>query len=250
MTNLKSVWSTPPAHLTLSSSEVHVWSTSLTLPALRLQKLAATLSADEQSRAERFYFEQHRQRFIASRGLLRLILGCYLDIEPQKVQFCYGPYGKPLMAELKQENSLRFNLSHSQDIALYAVTFKREVGIDIEQVRSLAEAEQIAKNFFSARENAAFRVLSPTERQEVFFRYWTCKEAYLKALGDGLTRSLNSIEVSLAPGQQARLLSVKEEPQAVERWFLQELTPPAAGYAAALAVEGRDWHLKCWRWLE
>ncbi len=242
------LWSPPPADLVLSSDQVHVFCACLDQPASRLQELAQTLSESEQVRAERFYFEQDRKRFTIGRGLLRTILGCYLDIEPSQVQFCYGSKGKPALAPSCGRGAIRFNLSHSQGLALYAVTSEREIGVDIEHVRPLPEAEQIVKRFFSARENAVFCTLPPNQKQEAFFNCWTRKEAYLKAIGDGLARPLDQIEVTLAPGEVARLLSIADEPHTAESWSLQQLTP-ASSYVAALVVEGSGWHLGCWQWM-
>jgi 4'-phosphopantetheinyl transferase len=242
------LWSSPPAGLALSSDDIHVFCASLDQPALRLQHLAQTLSADEHMRAERFYFEQDRKHFIIARGFLRTILASYVDIEPSRLQFCYGSYGKPVLAETFAKDKLRFNLSHSQGLALYAITREREIGVDIEYVRPIPEAEQIAERFFSARENAVFRALPPSHKPKAFFNCWTRKEAYVKAIGDGLAWPLNQIEVSLAPEQPARLLSIASDSLSAERWELQELTP-AYSYVAALAVEGHNCRLACWQWL-
>jgi len=138
---LRRSWRPPPEDLALSSNDVHVWRASLDQLALRFQRLAQTLSADEQLRAERFYFEQDRRRFVVSRGLLRTILGCYLGIEPSRLQFCYGSRDKPALVETSGGGTLRFNLSHSQGLALYAVTRNREIGVDLERIRPISEAE-------------------------------------------------------------------------------------------------------------
>jgi 4'-phosphopantetheinyl transferase len=245
MTAHNHVWLPPPPDLTLSRDEVHVWQADLDPPASRLQQLAQTLSADEHSRAKRFYFEQHRQRFIAGRGILRTILGRYLGIEPRQLQFCYGPRGKPALAETSGGSILQFNLSHSQGLALYAVTRDRQIGIDLECIRSISDVEQIAKRFFSAREYAVISELPPNQKQEAFFRCWTCKEAYLKATGEGLAQ-LDRIEVLLTPGEPVTLLNVTGDLHTAQGWVLQELTP-ASGYLAALAVAGQGWHLSCWQ---
>ena len=242
------LWSPAPANLVLSSDQVHVFCTCLDQPASRLQELAQTLSESEQIRAERFYFEQDRQRFTIGRGLLRTILACYLDIEPSRVQFCYGSKGKPALAPNCGKGEIHFNLSHSQGLALYAVTSKREIGVDIEHIRPIPEAEQIVKRFFSVRENAVFLALPPSQKQEAFFNCWTRKEAYLKAIGDGLARPLDQIEVTLTPGEVAKLLSIADEPRAAASWSLQQLTP-ASSYVAALVVEGHSWSLGCWQWI-
>ena len=206
--------------------------------------MAQTLSADERVRAERFYFEHDRKRFIIGRGLLRTILSRYLDIEPLRLQFCYQSHGKPVLADFGA-GKLHFNLSHSQGLVLYAVTGEQGIGIDIEYVRPLPEADQIVKRFFSARESAVFKALPTAQKPQAFFNCWTRKEAYLKAIGDGLACPLDRVEVSLTPGEPPRLLSIAGTP--LDHWTLQELTP-ACSYVGALAVRGQNWHIACWRW--
>ena len=136
-----SLWGLPPSDLALSSDHIHVWCASLDQPASCVQQFAQSLSADERVRAERFHFEQHRNRFIAGRGLLRMILSYYTGIEPSRLQFCYGSRDKPALVETSGGGTLRFNLSHSQGLALYAVTRNREIGVDLERIRPISEAE-------------------------------------------------------------------------------------------------------------
>jgi 4'-phosphopantetheinyl transferase len=248
MTARNFLWSPPPAELALSSDEVHVWCASLEQPASSLRWLGQTLSADEQERAGRFHFERDRRHFIAGRGLLRTILGRYLRVEAERLQFCYGPRGKPSLLETCGGDTLCFNVSHSHGLALYAVTHGRKVGVDVEWMRPLDDIEQIAERFFSARENATFRALAPDQKVEAFFNCWTRKEAYIKATGDGLSRPLDEFDVSLAPGEPARLLHVASDPQEAARWLLRGLTP-APDYAAAVIVAGQDWRLACWQWV-
>lgn len=240
-----SIWHPPPTDLTVSSNDVHVWRATLDLPASRVQHLAQILSDDERIRAERFYFEQDRSRFIVGRGLLRTILSRYIGIAASQLQFCYGSHGKPDLTE-SSGNWLRFNLSHSQGLVLYAVTRDRNIGIDVEQIRPMAEAEQIAKSFFSVEENAIFSSLPLHQKQAAFFSCWTRKEAFVKALGDGLALPLNQFDVSLSPDEPARLLAIKGDRSASTRWSIQELTP-ASCYVAALAVEGHSCNLACWQ---
>ena len=121
--------------------------------------------------------------------------------------------------------------------------------IDLEYIRSVPDAEEIAARFFSCQENAVFRALPPEQKQAAFFNCWTRKEAYIKAIGDGLAFSLDQFDVSLSPGEPARLLGIKGSSAAAAHWSLQELTP-APGYVAALAVEGHGWSLICWQWPE
>jgi 4'-phosphopantetheinyl transferase len=238
-------WLASPPDLALSSDEVHVWRASLGQPTSRVEQLVRTLSDDERGRAERFHSERDRTRFVVARGTLRSILGHYLGVEPGRVQFEYGPRGKPHMAEPFANLALRFNLAHSHDWALYAFAHHREVGIDLERACPLPDAEEIATRFFSARESAAWRALSPNRRQQAFYLCWTRKEAYIKAIGDGLALPLDQFDVSLAPTEPARLLRVEGNPKEAKRWSLQTLEP-APGYVAALAVEGHGWRLVCW----
>ena len=240
-------WDSPPKPLLLPNDAVHVWRTALCVSAASLGIFEDTLTADERARAERFYFQKQRARFIAGRGLLRNILSRYLDREPDQLRFCYNSYGKPALIEEAGAEGLCFNLSHSHGIALYAVTRGREIGIDIEYFRPDVETEKLADRFFSPREAAALRALPEHLRKEAFFNCWTRKEAYIKADGKGLAIPLNAFDVSLTPGEPAALLRTESQSQEASRWSLQALNPEP-GYAAALAVKGHDWELKCWQW--
>ena len=238
-------WDPPPVTLSLGSNEVHIWRTALDLDATEVQSLWQTLSADEQEKARRFHFQQDRERFIVARGLLRVILGRYLNAEPGHLRFCYSPLGKPSLSRGFGRETLRFNLSHSDGLALYAVTLGREVGVDLERLHPDLADEQIAQRFFSPHEVAQLNSLPPNLRQEAFFNCWTRKEAYIKARGEGLTLRLDQFDVSLAPGEPAALLDTKDDPQEASRWSLRELVP-GPGYVAALAAEGYNWQLRCW----
>jgi 4'-phosphopantetheinyl transferase len=234
----------------ISHDEVHVWRATLEHPAGYIQRLAQTLSEDERQRAGRFRFERDRWRYIVGRGLLRAILGRYLDLAPEQLRFRYGPRGKPALAEMlgESEGELCFNVAHSHELALYAVARGRGVGVDIEYVRPIDELEQMAERFFSLSEVAVLQALPSDQKQEAFFNCWTRKEAYIKAVGDGLSRPLDQFGVSLAPGEPAKLLSVAGDPDEAGRWSIQALAP-ASGYVAALAVAGHGWWLQCWQWV-
>ncbi len=239
MTASNVIWLPAPTDLTLLPNEIHVWRIDLEQPETKLQSLAATLSSDEMARAERFYFQEHRERFIAGRGILRTILGRYLGIQPLEVEFNYQQRGKPVLADAFANSGLAFNLSHSQGMGLCAVNCNRQIGVDLEYIRPMSDIEALAKRFFLPREYEMLRSLSLNQQQEVFFRYWTCKEAYLKATGDGLSQ-LEQIEVSLTPTEPAKL-------QIFEDWSLFELVP-ANNYIGAVAVENFGWDLKCWQY--
>lgn len=224
----------------LAPDEVHVWQIWLEQPVNVRQSLAVGLSAKEIERAGRFYFERHRSHFIVAHGFMRMILGRYLEVAPAQVQFTFGAHGKPALADHGRD--LRFNLSHTGELALLAVSHGREVGVDIEQVRSLDDAATIAARFFSAAENRAWLAVPDEQKAVAFFNAWTRKEAFIKALGDGLSYPLDRFDVSLTPGEPARLLRVAGEPEATARWRIEALEP-APGYAAAVAVAGHDWRL-------
>jgi 4'-phosphopantetheinyl transferase len=240
-------WGIPPSDLTLLDDQVHVWQAALDQPPDVVDWLAETLSPDELARAERFHFARGRRRFIVSRGVLRTILGRYLRIDPRQVQFRYSSRGKPYLAEGMWDDALRFNLAHSHELAVYGVTRGREVGIDLERVRPLADAEGIVGRFLSTRENAEFRSLPESLKLEAFYNCWTRKEAYLKATGDGLGRALDTFDVSLLPGVPAALLHVDGDRAESARWALRTLAP-GSEYVAALAVERDDWCMVRLQW--
>lgn len=232
---------------TLAGDEVHVWCVFLDRATPHITSLQQILSADECERAERFYFPKDREHFISARGLLRAILGGYLEVDPGRLRFCYSPYGKPALDRAWGGDTLRFNVSHSDRLALYAVTCNRELGVDVERIRPDFAGEEIAERFFSPNERAALRRLHPDVRCDAFFNCWTRKEAYIKARGEGLSLPLDQFDVSLTPGEPAALLNTRGDPADTSRWSLREIAP-APGYAAALCVEGSGWQLKCWHW--
>ena len=223
--------------IVLQSDEVHLWTACLEQPPQRLGLLEQTLCAEERERADRFRFERDRSHFIAGRGLLRMLLAGYLGSEPQQIEFRYADNGKPELVQDSAGVDLRFNCTHSQQLALYAIADGRRIGVDVEALRDLPDADEIARFCFSARENARLRSLSPEQKRQAFFNGWTRKEAYLKAVGEGLRRPLDRVEVTLAPAESAALLSVDGDRQAASRWSLEA---PSVGpcYAAALVVEG------------
>jgi 4'-phosphopantetheinyl transferase len=247
ITSTPTPWGDPPATIRLGSNEVHVWRASLDEPPPQIDSFLHTLAADERTRAQRFYFQTDRERFITAHGVLRAILGLYLNREPKCLSFCYSSHGKPALAWEYGGDAIRFNMSHSQGVALYAVTRGREIGIDLEFIRCDLEVEQIAERFFSPREIATLRALPVYLRRHAFFLCWTCKEAYIKARGEGLSIPLDQFDVSLIPGEPEALLSTQPDADEALRWSLRGLTL-ASGYSAALAVEGRGWTLACWQW--
>lgn len=227
--------------LAIAPQEIHVWQADLDVQETELTQLRATLSEDERARADRFHFEKDRRHFTAGRGFLRSLLAHYLRQKPSQLQFVYSDRGKPSLAPSLNPEQLAFNISHSNGIALYAFTRDRTIGIDLEQIRPLEDAAQLARRFFCPGEYEAMRSLPKAQQQHAFFNGWTRKEAYLKATGEGIAQ-LQAVEVSLLPGQPAALLRVPAN-TSLERWSLYELTV-RSGYAAALAVEAQGLHLR------
>lgn len=238
-------WQPPPGDFELRDSETHVWAASLNIPETKLPHLRSALSTAELDRADRFRFDTHRNRFIAGRALLRSILAHYLRTEPGQLQFNHGPNGKPMLAG--QRKNLRFNLAHSEDLALVAVTSAGQIGVDVEHVRILDDFEELVARFFSTREAQRFRQLPPGDQPAAFFSLWTRKEAWLKATGEGIVHSLKYVEVSFLPGEPARFLRLPNSDP--EEWQLHELAP-ARQFTAALATNSEISMIRCWRWPE
>jgi len=232
-----SIWSSPPAFISLVDGEVHVWRLTLDGPTERFLEL---LDSDEVARANRFHFERDRNHFVIARGFLRLLLGWYLQTDPRKLQFVYGAWGKPALAG---ETRLCFNMSHSRDVALYALTEGREIGVDVEHVRADFTSDDIARRFFSPLEVESLSRLSDYERVAAFFRCWTRKEAYIKATGRGMSQPLDGFDVTL--GTEERVALLRNDDGTHDRWELVDVAA-GAGYAGALAVEKPIAEIRYW----
>ena len=239
----ESVWSSPPDTVSMRARDVHVWRVSLDVERPALQHLWSILTPDEQARANRFRFSTDRTRFIAARAHLRGVLGLYAHEEPSQLKISYARHGKPYLPHRR----LRFNISHSDRLALIAVADRREVGVDLERLRPRIDHESIAARFFAPAEVARLRAVPESMRHEAFLACWTRKEAYIKAKGGGLSIPLDQFEVSLAPDEPCRLVNVRWDQKEKARWSLIGLTP-GAGYVGALCVEEREPLVRCWQW--
>lgn len=226
---------------------MHVWRFPLDLPPQRLAILQRWLSPDEVARSERFHFQRDRDHFLAARGSLREILARYCKVEPGRLLYTYGPYGKPELFGEPCGSGVSFNLSHAHELGLLAVAGGPPVGVDIEYIRADLAGEEIARRFFSTREVESLFGLPEALRVEAFFTCWTRKEAFIKAIGEGLSLPLERFDVTLAPGEPAALLATRPDPQEAARWSLHHLEP-GAGYVGALAVAGRIEWVRCWSW--
>jgi 4'-phosphopantetheinyl transferase len=221
-----------PAFLEPSGREIHVWAVQLFAADDVLDVFESILSPEEIDRKRRLRFGSDRHAFVISRGVLRILLSRYLSIHAEDVRFTYGRRGKPRLANAVLD--LRFNSSHCNKIAVYCITLGCELGIDVEQIRPLQEIEAIAHRYFCAEETADLISAPAAERESSFFRCWTRKEAFIKAIGDGLAIPLNSFRVSLKGDHLAELVQVEGDFAAATDWKLHEIIP-TGGYICALA---------------
>jgi 4'-phosphopantetheinyl transferase len=242
-------WAHAPVENELGEGEAHVWRASLDQPADVIAQFAPLLSQDEYQRAERFHRPSDRRRFIAGRGILREIISSYLPYAPDKAQFTYNEYGKPFISTDQNSGALNFNLSHSNGMALYALTRGRRVGVDIEYMREDFATLEVAERFFSKDEFEALKAVSSDQRAKAFFNCWSRKESYIKAIGMGVSYPLDGFTVSLAPDVAPALLKVDADAAEAARWKMYELDV-AEGYAAVLIVENPPVSLRRFQWNE
>jgi 4'-phosphopantetheinyl transferase len=204
----------------LTTNTLHLW--YATLDEFNPDSVKSVLSPDEQSKALRFIFDSDRDRYIVGRGILRLLLSAYNKMKPEDIHFQYGSHGKPSLS-----GPIRFNVSHSEAMILYAVAHEREVGVDVEFIRPLAEQDALVEEYLTVNEQFQLRALPYRQQLEGFLTCWTQKEAYLKACGIGLVDALNRVDLTQ--------ISAGESP-----WWIHNLTPTLScpGYVCALAIEG------------
>jgi 4'-phosphopantetheinyl transferase len=212
--------------------EIHVWHASLDRDDPAICEWEAVLSAEEIARADQFHFTKDRKRYVIARGLLRELLGAYLQQTPKSLEFSYAQHRKPFLSGVNSASGLSFNLSHSGEMVAYAIARERNLGIDVERIRPDLAGDDIAERYFSAREVNDLKTLPPEKRVEGFFNCWTRKEAYLKATGMGLHIALDSFAVNLLSAQPAEFLGGVEP-----KWHLAAHRP-AEGYAAAVVYDG------------
>jgi 4'-phosphopantetheinyl transferase len=246
MTCAETIWHRPRGDYGLPPGEVHVWRAILDQPRDAIARFMRILAPDERAHAEKFHFEADRKRHIIGRGLSRLLLAHCLGRPADELKFEHNEFGKPSLA-LGLHPPLQFNVSHSGELVLVALTLGRALGIDVERMQRDVAKEEIAARFFSTNECRALAALAPDLQCAAFFACWTRKEAYLKARGDGLSLPLDQFDVAFVPGQEPRLIETRHDPAEAGRWTMHAFDP-GHGCKAALAVEGSDWKLKCWDW--
>lgn len=231
----------------LVEGEAHLWWIPLTAGAREIELHRQVLPPDESERAGRFYFEQHRLKFTIAHGAMRRILSGYVHLPPRELKFTYGPKGKPEFTARQNPDRVRFNLSHSEDLALLAVARNQELGADVEFIKSDFGGMEIAERFFSASEVRTLFALDASEQNAAFFSCWTRKEAFIKAVGEGLSLPLDSFDVAFAPGAKPALTRVEGSPGETLRWRMYDV-PAGPQYKAALVIEGREHRLSYRQW--
>lgn len=241
-------WATAVPYGPLNPGDVDVWRVCLRQPEPAIRSLNKLLSYDESVRVARFHFQRDRHNFVVARGALRQILGNYLGLKPDKLVLAYGSKGKPRLTSMQNRDHIEFNLSHSGELALIAVSRELEVGIDIERTRQDFATDEIALQFFLPRELSGFGKIADDKRVEFFFKCWTRKEACMKAGGQGLSIPLDSFDVSIGPSKSAQLPRVIDTYHHLTgHWDLFELHP-GLEYTAALAVRHGANRPRSWQW--
>lgn len=216
-------------------NEIHIWHVTFRMDT-PIDPYWDYLSADEKTRANRFYFEKDQKANIFSRGILRSILSHYTAITPETLDLKNTLHGKPFIDPLQNPGQLYFNLSHTHQHILYVFTKGSEIGVDIEYVKNDLDYQSMAKRFFSAYEYQTLMATPLDEQRPLFYKLWTCKEAYIKALGLGLSHSLSEFEVYLSEDQTAKIHPIKDVSIEEKEWTLHLLTP-SEGYIATVATK-------------
>jgi 4'-phosphopantetheinyl transferase len=227
------MWQSQPQKVSLAPHTVDIWRVQLLQPAERLAEARTLLSSDELERAERFRFHTHRVRYIFARAALRSLLGKYLETLPSDLVFTYTSFGKPF---LPRASELTFNVSHSEDLALVAIGGPKRLGVDLERIRSDRELPKLARRYFSTDEAEAVLSLEGDELVQAFYRCWSRKESFIKAVGEGLSHSLDRFAVTLRAGEPARFIHIDGDPAEASRWSLFEVDP-GAGFAGAVCFD-------------
>ena len=234
-------WKNPKNTIRISENETHVWLLPLELKPNQLTEAKSFLSEDECARAEKLYFNKHRNHYIAGRGQIRKLLGLYLNSNSEEIVFSYNEFGKPYL----ENRSMHFNLSHSHEFALFAVNINYELGIDIEWMHRKSNLLEIGERFFSENEYTELKSLPAELQRQGFFNCWTRKESYIKARGKGLGIPLSKFEVSLKPGDSVLLKSTSHDPKALYEWTLYAFDPHS-DYAAAMTINTKVTHISFW----
>jgi 4'-phosphopantetheinyl transferase len=223
--------------VSIRANTVEIWKASVPALVPHFPQFRAWLSPDELERAGRYHFDRDRHSFLVSRGGLRWLLSRYLGVQPSDLKFEYSAYGRPHVVS-PAPGTLRFNVSHSGEMVVYAFAHELDVGIDVEHVRPIDDVLALAERFFSPDERDFLRALPDAARLRSFFTCWVRKEAYIKAIGTGLSTPLDRFSVSIAE-DRAAMLEIEGSAGKAAAWKLHPLEMES-GYVGALAVHSRS----------
>lgn len=227
------IWTPSAQPVPLGRGEVHLWRISLADHEGRLTKFAGALIEEERLRAERFRFDLDRNLYVLSRGALRLLLAAYTGQRADQLEFRYGSQGKPSI----DSEELQFNLSHSGGLCTAVFARDIRVGVDIEEKSRDASFLDLAERFFAPSERRALASMPEERIRDAFYAVWTRKEAYIKALGEGVTHGLDNFSVTVEPGEERPMVHSDRDPLAAETWSMISFEPKS-GFAGAMAMEG------------
>lgn len=236
-----------PKHLSIPFTEVHVWKVKLDLSPTQRLAVEEALTDDERERAGRIKMRGARQSWIATRAALRLILGRYVDVQPRELVFDTEPFGKPYLSRPATDPPLTFNVAHSGSFALCAIGVSRRIGVDIELIRPRIDYKTLMKRICSHEERRWMETIPERDRLVAFFTYWTCKEAYVKAIGQGLRFPFSAISVTFRANGSPTFARIDGDAEQASQWSLYAWSP-VSSYLAALVAEGEDWQSRCWDW--
>lgn len=245
-------WTPLKLPLEIAPGVVHVIRLKLDLPEITCDRLSQFLTDDERARAARFRVDGPRQQFLICRSTLRRLLSSVLNVPSAEVPIQCGNHGKPSVpaaAVGHSNHGIEFNVSHSGQLGLIAITTGHPVGVDVEQFDTRVQILKLAERFFSPFEAESLANLAPHKQLAGFYRGWTCKEAYIKAIGNGLSQSLASFRVEIDPEKPARLTHIDDRPHEVNQWTTRELHVET-GYAAAVMVARADCQIECHNWID
>lgn len=240
------LWTTTaPEKIILATNQLHVWQSDINITKIQAGRIYSILSKKEKARASRFKFEEHRLKFIAARATLRKILSHYLSIDPNAISFTENKYGKPGLKDEINKSSIFFNISHSHNMALFAISNEENIGIDIEAVNRKIDFDEISKRFFSDRENEHIQALPISQKSIDFYKIWTAKEAFIKAIGQGLSFPLKEFEISLN-NNTISLASIYGDPNKASTWNLFKYDVPDE-YESSIAIQAERPDITSWK---
>lgn len=238
-------WKQAPEQITPDPGVIDIWRISLALPEPELASFSDLLTSDETARAQRFQGRHKYREYIICRGLLRKVLGLALNCDPRDVEIRYTDQDKPYLAAPADHGNLQFNVSHSHEQALIALTKDQPIGIDIEHLRTNLEFNKMASRFFSSKEADDLNTYTDVGIPHAFFACWTRKEAFVKALGEGIAFGLSEFSVSVDPYQHEVDLQTHWDETYAKNWSIRNIES-GPGYVAALAVAGKIKRLRYW----